>query len=289
MEPLVWDGAFEQESFGEIFKEFRPLAVSYFPKIYFIAFAMAFLKQQKNEYQIKQRNFLLEKEKAETELNFLKAQLHPHFLFNTLNNLYVLTLKKSDKAPETVIKLSEILDYVLYEGKKELISVEKEIKLLDNYISLEQLRYSKALQLSFIKEVDDPTVKISPLLLLSIVENAFKYGLSDVLDKPEIRIRLTVKNQHLSFHVYNKKSSLLQEDKNSYRKGIGVSNTKGQLALTYSDYSFNVKNRSRDYLVELKINLKSTIHSIEKKDTEKTVQSINTSLPNLPHKSRLVK
>lgn len=141
VEPYFRIGDLEQETIGEIFVQFGSLIGNYFPKVYFIAFAMAFLKQQNVQYKIRQRNILLEKEKAETELNFLKAQLHPHSLFNTLNNLYVLCLKKSDKAPETVIKLSEILDYVLYEGDKEDVSVEKEIRLLENYIALEQLRY----------------------------------------------------------------------------------------------------------------------------------------------------
>lgn len=294
VEPLIRVGAFEQESIGEIFVQLGPLIGNFFPRVYFIAFAMAFLRQQKAQHEIKQRNVLLEKEKAETELNFLKAQLHPHFLFNTLNNLYVLTLKKSDRAPETVVKLSEILDYVLYEGNKEALSVEKEVRLLDNYISLEQLRYGNTLKVNFTKEIDDLSIKISPLLLLSIVENAFKHGLSDILDEPEIRITLSIKDQHLSFEVYNKKSIFAQADDTHYRKGIGVSNTRRQLALTYSDYYFDVREGEQDYLVRLTINLKSTIQSsVNQSSTKKTAANVDSkassSLPDLQDERMLAK
>jgi two-component system LytT family sensor kinase len=281
VEPLIRVGDFDQESIREIFVQLGPLMGSFFPKIYFIAFAMAFLKQQKAQHEIKQRNVLLEKEKAETELNFLKAQLHPHFLFNTLNNLYALTLKKSDKAPEAVIKLSEILDYVLYRGNDEVVSVEKEIKLLNNYIALEELRYGEHLKVSFIKDVDNESIGISPLLLLSIVENAFKHGASGTVEDPEIKVALNIKDQVLSFKVYNTKSPFATTDGTGYRKGIGLSNTRRQLALTYSDYCFDVREGERDYLVRLTINLKSTIQSSAKRSVAKADVKISSSLTDL--------
>lgn len=255
-EPLFRKGNFEQETVAEIFLQFESLLTTYFPVIYFIAFAMSFFKQQKAQLEMKQRNVLLEKEKAETELNFLKTQIHPHFLFNTLNNLYVLTLKKSDKAPETVIKLSEILDYILYKGNDEVVTVEKEIKLLDNYIALEKLRYGDQLRVSFCKDVDDFSIGISPLLLLSIVENAFKHGASSQLDEPEIKIALSIKDGYLFFKVYNTKSEHTQTDSTNYRKGIGMSNIRRQLALVYTEYKFEIIEGKNDYLVNLSINLK---------------------------------
>ena len=252
-EPLFRDGNFQQESVSEIFVQFESLLTVYFPVIYFIAFSFTFIKQQKAQLEMKERNVLLEKEKAETELNFLKAQIHPHFLFNTLNNLYVLTLKKSDKAPETVIKLSEILDYILYKGNDQVVALEKEMKLLENFIALEKLRYGEQLKVSFIKNVDDSKMGISPLLLLSIVENAFKHGASNQIGEPEIRIDLSLKDQYLNFKVYNTKSETTPKDGPTYRKGIGVSNIRRQLALLYTDYNFEIEEGKDYYLVSLSI------------------------------------
>ncbi len=259
-EPLLYrEGSFEQESISEILVQLAHLVTVYFPEIYLIAFAMTVLKQQKSQLEMKQRNILLEKEKASTELHFLKAQIHPHFLFNTLNNLYVLSLKKSDKAPETVIKLSEILDYILYKGNEEIVSVEKEVKLLDNYIALEQLRYSNQLKISFVKNIENESVEVSPLLLLTIVENAFKHGASGSLDAPLIKIELIVKDQQLFFKVFNTKSLCFEADNTEIKQGIGVSNIRRQLALIYREYDFAIQESKEDYLVTLSINLKSRI------------------------------
>lgn len=254
-EPFFRQDAFEQESIGEILVEIGHLATVYFPVIYAVAFAMTFIKQQKAEMEIKERNVLLEKEKAETELNFLKAQIHPHFLFNTLNNLYVLTLKKSDKAPETVIKLSEILDYILYKGNEQTVPLEKEIKLIENYIALEKLRYGDQLRVSFHQSVDDYSMGISPMILLSMVENAFKHGASGQIDDPEISIKLSLQRGLLSFEVYNTKNENPQTDKTNYSKGVGVSNIKRQLALLYSDHQFNIREGKKEYQVNLSLNL----------------------------------
>lgn len=258
-EALFRIGDFKQESITEIFVQLDSLLSVYFPGIYFVAFAMTFIKQQKSQLEMRQRNVLLEKEKAETELNFLKAQIHPHFLFNTLNNLYVLTLKKSDKAPEIVVKLSEILDYILYKGNDEVVPLDKEIKLLENYISLEKLRYDDQLQVSFQMEVDDMHVGISPLLLLSIVENAFKHGASSQLTKPEIKIDLCIRDKILLFKVYNTKNENLQTDGTNYRKGIGVTNIQRQLALIYKEYNFEIEEGKDSYLVNLYINLEDRL------------------------------
>lgn len=254
-EALFRQGEFYQESIFEIATQFRHLITVYFPEIYFIAFAMAVLKQQTLAFEMKQRNMLLEKEKSQTELNFLKAQIHPHFLFNTLNNLYVLTLKKSDKAPDVVEKLSEILDYILYRGRDTAVPVAKEIKLLENYVSLEKLRYGDHLKISFRKEVDDPGTSIAPLLLLSLVENAFKHGASNQLTDPIIAIELTLLNQVLHFKVFNTKGETAATEDSSYRNGIGISNIRRQLALIYSEYSFDVKEEKKSYLVMLSIKL----------------------------------
>ena len=258
-EPLYMEGGFEQESISEIVVQLPHLFTVYFPEIYLIAFAMTVLKQQKSQFEMKQRNILLEKERASSELNFLKAQIHPHFLFNTLNNLYVLSLKKSDKAPETIIKLSEILDYILYQGDDDFVSVEKEVKLLDNYIALEQLRYGNQLEVSFIKNIENASVKVSPLLLLPLVENAFKHGASGSLDAPLIQIELNIKDQQLFFKVFNTKSFCSKTVKTNNKPGIGLSNIRRQLALIYREHDFAIQESKEDYLVTLFINLESRI------------------------------
>lgn len=270
-EPLFRQGQFEQEALSDIFLDIEHLVTFYFPPIYFIAFAMTILKQQIAQIGLKQQNALLEKEKAETELNFLKAQIHPHFLFNTLNNLYVLTLKKSDKAPETVVRLSEILDYILYKGNENLVALDKEIKLLENYIELEKLRYGDTLNVSFNKSIDDIRIEISPLLLLSIVENAFKHGASNQINEPEIKIDLNLKDHFLEFKVFNTKNESSKKDDLTYRKGIGISNIRRQLALIYQDYKFEVEEGKDYYLVYLTIVLKNR----KEKDKLKKPQEIS--------------
>ena len=127
---------------------------------------------------------LLEKKKT-NELDALKNQLNPHFLFNTLNNLYVLALKKSDKTPEVIAKLSEILDYILYRCKNAFVPLKNEINLLHNYIALEKVRYNKRVDVTFNESIEN-NVQIAPLLLLTFLENAFKHGVSQEINKAKI-------------------------------------------------------------------------------------------------------
>jgi len=121
----------------------------------------------------------LAQEKLEAELKFLKSQIHPHFLFNTLNNLYALTLIKSEKTPDVVLKLSGLLDYMLYNSNDEFVSLEKEIEILESYLELEKLRYDKRLDLKYHLEGNIKNKQIAPLILLPFLENSFKHGASN--------------------------------------------------------------------------------------------------------------
>jgi len=123
----------------------------------------------------KQKTLQIDKEKIETELNLLKAQLNPHFLFNTLNNIYVLALENSSKTAYSIEKLSEILDYILYRCTDKYSSLKAEVKMLENYIELEKLRYDDRLRVTLKKQIEKD-IAIAPLILLSFVENAFKHG-----------------------------------------------------------------------------------------------------------------
>ena len=245
-----------KEPISQILSELKWTVYYYYLRVYFWGFIFLLLKIVKDWAMNKEQVERLKKEKMRAELNFLKAQIHPHFLFNTLNNLYALTLKKSDEAPEVVAKLSEILDYMLYQCNEPVVAIHKEIKLLQNYVDLEKLRYGERLQLTFEEEVDDPNLPIAPLILLSIVENAFKHGASGTINQPLININLSLEDKQLVFKVYNSKSSIEQQDHHSYKEGIGVKNTLRQLDLIYKNrYSWKVHETETSYEVLVTIQL----------------------------------
>ncbi|MCE7995432.1 MAG: histidine kinase [Roseivirga sp.] len=232
------------------------LIQNYFFTIALGASLMATVKILKQHLEERQKAERLEKEKHVAELNFLKAQIHPHFLFNTLNNLYTLTLQKSDLAPTTVIKLSEMLDYMLYQCNDKQVPIHKEIKLLNNYIDLERLRYGDRLEFSFDQQIDKPETPIAPLILLSLVENAFKHGASAAIRKPRIEIHIGVKDNVLKARVFNTKPEKVQADPARYKEGIGVSNIKRQLELIYPGaYSLEITEKEGYYSVDLEIQL----------------------------------
>jgi len=176
---------------------------------------------------------MLEQQKS-LELSALKNQLNPHFLFNTLNNLYSLTLIKSDKAPEIVEKLSKILDYTLYQCESESVSIRSELNLLQNYIDLERVRYGKRVTVTFEEDVDD-AVEIAPLILLTFVENAFKHRVSQETEKASITIFVKTSKEGLFFSIKNSKpknyEAVFIEDQTS----IGLKNIKRQLDLIYKN------------------------------------------------------
>ena len=254
-EPIITFGK-EKESLLEILADPLYILFVYAPALYLNPLLMASIKIIKEKYKERERIETLKGEKTKAELNFLKAQIHPHFLLNTLNNLYALTLKKSDQAPETVIKLSDMLVYTLYKCDEKFVPLRSEIKLLRDYISLEKLRYGDDLNLQFNQSVADNDVMIAPLILLSIVENAFKHGVSGEVDDAEIRIDLEQSNRAFTFEVFNTKSDTQQKDETDYTKGIGVENVKKQLDLVYPErYVFEVSENEKSYNVTLKLDL----------------------------------
>jgi two-component system, LytTR family, sensor kinase len=194
------------------------------------------------------------KEKLSTELQFLKNQLNPHFLFNTLNNIYALSRKQSVKTPEVVMKLSELLSFMLYESDKETIFIEREIKFLEDYISLEKIRYTEGLSVVFTKEIDNPLQQIAPLLLLPLVENAFKHGASENHFDSFIYINLMLKEQQLSFTVENSFEESLEDNKSN---NIGLHNTTRQLELIYKEQKLEINKTANIFKVQLEVNLNS--------------------------------
>jgi two-component system LytT family sensor kinase len=256
IEGLYREPPFMQESFLEIAMNVKRLYREFFYQVYLPVFLVVSIKLLKERFEEKSRRQLLEKEKVIAELNFMRAQIHPHFLFNTLNNLYVLTLQKSDKASETVLKLSEMLEYMLYKCNDKTVSISEEIQLIQNYIDLEQLRYGNGLELVFNKDIDNSQTQIAPLILVSLIENAFKHGASGTVDIPKIKIEINAKNEQLLFSIYNTKPVQVQKDNTNFKNGIGLVNTKSQLKLIYPEkHSLNIIEDKISFEVKLQINL----------------------------------
>ncbi len=241
-----------KESLPQMISEFWATVIGYAPRLYVFTVIFLFIKMIMDRSAEKHQIDILKKEKATAELNFLKAQIHPHFLFNTLNNLYSLTLDKSDKAPDVVAKLSEMLDYMLYQCSGDQVLVNKEVALLEHYIDLEKLRYGDRLNLSFDYNIKDPQATIAPLILLSIVENAFKHGVSGTIQHAIIQISLRVKNDSIHFRVYNTKPSVELNGEKSYKEGVGMKNILRQLELIYpKQYQWDIKEQDESYEVNL--------------------------------------
>lgn len=215
---------------------------------------MIAVKSVRNQLAAKEREKNLIKEKLETELKFLRNQVNPHFLFNTLNNIYGLTRKKSDKAPEVVMKLSELLSFMLYESSKEFVTIAEEIKVLEDYIELERIRYNQRLSIQFDKEIDNQSQSISPLLLLPLVENAFKHGVSETRFDSFVRIKMTLKDANLWFSIENSIENDKTKNPNSH---IGLSNIRRQLELMYKEHSIDVVAEIDIFKAVITINLNS--------------------------------
>ena len=203
----------------------------------------------------------LQKQKLESELKFLKSQIHPHFLFNTLNNLYALTLDKSEQAPEVIVKLSGLLSYMLYDCNAPRVPLEKEIDLLIDYLALEKIRYPNELKVNFDVRGRVAGKMIAPLLLLPFVENGFKHGLSKQIKNPWIDILVDIEGYLLIFSVENIKSVDGSVDETNYTEGIGLKNVRRRLELIYADkFLLKVKNTENAFSIILQLQLDSENH-----------------------------
>jgi LytS/YehU family sensor histidine kinase len=198
----------------------------------------------------------LEKLNIETELKYLKSQINPHFLFNSLNSVYALTLVKSDQAPEVVLKLSDMLRYILYDGGEKVVSLTKEIQYLQNYLELEKIRYGKRLDVSFNVEGDPSGKEIAPMIFLPFIENSFKHGVNSKIGDTFIRINIIISGSDLEFEISNNKGEQkLNEDAN-YQGGIGLTNVSKRLELLYpGKYNLTIDESGSTFDVKLKIGL----------------------------------
>ncbi len=206
-------------------------------------------------FRVENEKKQLENEKLTAELNYLKSQINPHFLFNTLHNLNYLVQKGKDQASEVIIRLSNIMRYMIYDANHHSVSIHKEVKYMKDYINLERIRLNKPFELSFHEEVDNDKVEIAPLILIPFLENAFKHGVSDREDNCRVSVELKYQASMLNYRVANTKLNLPHRKEKS---GFGLGNLKKRLTLHYPNKHTLLTNEvDEEYIIELSINLKN--------------------------------
>ncbi|MFI3315261.1 MAG: histidine kinase [Rikenellaceae bacterium] len=199
------------------------------------------------------KTMLLEKEKISSELKYLKQQINPHFLFNALNSIYSLAILNSDNTPDAVLKLSSILRYMLYETDKDKVQFLDELEVIENYLGLQQLRLTEKTKIVFNKVGHFDPYRIEPMLLIPILENAFKYGV-DSSKATDIYISLTEKDKHLDFVCSNE---IVTQNNDSKNSGIGIKNIERRLDLIYGNsYSLVSQTIDNNFIVKLNLPLK---------------------------------
>lgn len=223
----------------------------FFTLLFVVGVAQA-IRLFRRQHRMEVRRSQLEKEKTETELKYLKSQINPHFLFNTLNNIYALARKNSDKTAESVMKLSAMMRFMLYEASAATVPLSAEIKIIEDYIELEKLRYSERLQVTFTKDADNPEQPIAPLLLIHFVENAFKHGAGETRAEIDIRISITLRDKVLTATFSN---PIGPERVSREPVRIGMENTQRQLHLLYPAHTLNIDTTGNRFQVALRIPL----------------------------------
>lgn len=212
----------------------------------------AAIKLMKHLYQKEQNNLQLQKQHAEAQLQLLKAQVHPHFLFNTMNNIYAYTQTKAPEAARMVSGLSQMLRYMLYDGAQPLVPLQKELELLQNYIMLEKARYDDQLDINLNLPKQTEGLYIAPLLLLPFVENCFKHGTSHMLEQPWITLTIHLDETRLSMKLVNGKQSGLEDATTA--KGIGIANVRKRLQLLYPQkHMLKITDGEDVFIVDLKL------------------------------------
>lgn len=253
---LVLQGIFDYLMFGFLIglrgNSSLYVSVAYnFSHTFFYLILMVALKFSIDWYE--QRKLLqdMRVEKLQAEVNYLRSQVNPHFLFNALNNLYALTLKKSDLAPDVVLKLSAIMEYMLYESDEAQVPLEKEIRYLENYLELEKLRHGDEADIKMSVTGLTDSCTVPPFLLLPLVENAFKHGISRAIHDAYLHISIQI-GQGIDILVVNNKMNG-QQDRPS--GGIGLVNLRNRLELLYpGEYDLQTDDLPDEYRASLKIN-----------------------------------
>lgn len=236
-----------------LFPEMIDVVMLFF-NMFFVVFVAIAIKFYKRWNEKDYREQAVQKEKVEAELQMLKTQINPHFLFNTLNSIYVLALKQSDQTASIVMKLSDILDYILYRIDTPKIAIANEIQIVENYIEIEKIRFTDRVNLTFTTSFTSEEIQIPPMLIIPFVENAFKHGVAKSMEKSWIKITIEQTNQMLDIVISNSKS--LSSVK-STTGGIGLTNVKKRLVLLFNDsYKLDISEKNNRYDVFLSIPIK---------------------------------
>ncbi|MBL7921763.1 MAG: histidine kinase [Bacteroidia bacterium] len=203
--------------------------------------------------RIRQHLKVIQQEKTTSELSFLKAQINPHFLFNTLNSIYSLSLQKSDDAPQAIVKLSSMMRYVLKETKDDYVALDSELNYLRDYVELQKLRIDKKVKFKFDIERNGTEQKIAPLILIPFIENAFKYGVNSE-ENSSISIKVNVNQKQLFLYIHNNKvKNMFAENLST---NLGIENTRKRLDLLYpGKYELNISDLEKEFIVNLSLQL----------------------------------
>jgi LytS/YehU family sensor histidine kinase len=214
-----------------------------------IGISYRFLSDNMTDQEVKKEE---ENERLKSELSFLRSQISPHFMFNVLNSVVSLSRRKPEMVEPVVIKLSELMRYMIYETSDSKVSIDKEFSYLESYIELQRLRFGNDIKIDFKHKLSSSPSSIEPMLLIPFVENAFKHGVGMVQD-PSIEIELNDDKKSLFFSVSNKVSKQNSEIKDG-SSGIGLANVRRRLELLYPDqHDLTISEKEDRYLVELKI------------------------------------
>jgi len=248
---LILPHIYHEKTSDDLLFKFQRIISSLLDHVFVVGLVVA-LKQYRISQRAKEREKGLVKEKLEAELKFLRTQTNPHFLFNTLNNIYALARKKSDDTADVVMKLSKLLRFMLYESKNDSITIADELKVLSDYIELERIRYNDRLSIQFTRLVDDETQPIAPLILLPFVENAFKHGASETRFNSFITIHAQLQKGLLIFTIENSKDEDAMEN---FTENIGLSNVRRQLELMYPHHQLDIDMQKTLFKIKLTVNL----------------------------------
>ncbi len=222
-----------------------------------------FVASSSSIYKIINDWFTHQREKADlraqtlrSELKYLKSQVNPHFLFNTLNSLYALTLKKSDLAPEIVLRLSEMMRYMLYECNEREVQLDKEINYIKNYLELEKLRHGDKFEISFESSGDSNGLKIAPLMFMPFIENSFKHGLNSQIQSGYVNINMNIAEEQVQLVVDNSNPPVMPAMKKRKSGGVGLVNIKRRLQLIYpNQHNLDIEKTPNSFHVSLDIDL----------------------------------
>ena len=229
---------------------------------FFVGFSSSIYKIISDWMEHQRERIDLQRQNLTSELKYLKTQINPHFFFNTLNSLYALTLKKSDKAPEIVLKLSEMMRYMLYESNERLIELNQEINYIKNYLELEKLRHGEHIKVDLQINGDPTGLKIAPLLFIPFLENCFKHGIDHEINSGYVSILINIKDVELDLKVRNSYPSERKDQlSNNKVGGIGLTNVRRRLNILYPKrHKLEINKTDSEFIVTVNLQLTKQFH-----------------------------